>query len=304
LSYTAHPPIDDTVLAANTVVPATTAPDILTVDNLTVSYAKGSTALNSASLSLTQGQRMAIVGESGSGKSTLAMAIAGFLRQSDVAMWSGEITFEGRTQGPLQNHQVPSRTPGISMVFQDAMTSLDPVWTVGSQLTAVLRAAKKASRRQASTVAEEWLRRVGLNDTHRVMRARPYELSGGMRQRVMIALALCASPRLLIADEPTSALDASLSRATMDLLLELTESTGVSLVIVSHDIHLCLEYADSVTVMYRGDIVEQGSSREVARDPQHPYTQGLLGCVPTLAQSSADRLPTLGDFFLAAGGAR
>jgi peptide/nickel transport system ATP-binding protein len=197
--------------------------------------------------------------------------------------------------------RIPRNTAGISMVFQDAMTSLDPVWTVGSQLTSLLRTVEKCSRRAAKDRAREWLTKVGLTDTARVLKARPYELSGGMRQRVMMALALCSSPRLLIADEPTSALDASLSRTVMELMVELTEQAGTALLIVSHDLNLCLEYTDRVLVMYRSRIVEQGPSAEIQRDPQHPYTKALLSCIPTLESVNRDRLPTLSDFLTPAG---
>lgn len=275
---------------------------LLEVRDFSVDYAAGTRAINGANLDIRPGERVAIVGESGSGKTTLALAVAGFLRADDLAAVEGTITFEGREQTPAQAHRIPSRTPGISMVFQDAMTSLDPVWSIGSQLRAVLKADGSTPRRELDAAARDWLIRVGLHDTERVMKSRPYELSGGMRQRVMIALSLCASPRLLIADEPTSALDASLARGTMDLLVELVEATGVSLLIVSHDIHLCLEYADSLVVMYRGDVVEQGPSRRLAEQAEHPYTQGLLHCVPTLENAGSEELPTLASFMAAAGG--
>jgi ABC-type dipeptide/oligopeptide/nickel transport system ATPase component len=182
------------------------------------------------------------------------------------------------------------------MVFQDAMTSLDPVWRIGSQMRAVLHGNGRYSARQALDQARHWLSRVGLHDTERVMNARPYELSGGMRQRVMIALALCGDPKLIIADEPTSALDASVSRATMDLLLELVTDFGTSLLIVSHDIHLCMEYSDRTMVMYQGDIVEQGPSSELALSATHPYAVGLLACIPSFESRHLRRLPTLRDF--------
>ena len=141
-----------------------------------------------------------------------------------------------------------------------------------------------------------WLEKVGLTDIERVLRSRPYELSGGMRQRVMTALALCGSPKLLIADEPTSALDASLARGAMELLQELTLEQGSALLIVSHDIKLCLEFSDTMLVMYHGELVEQRSTATILGAAEHPYTRGLLSCVPTLANRSAKRLPTLADF--------
>ena len=174
------------------------------------------------------------------------------------------------------------------------MTSLDPVWTVGSQLAAVIRNNARCGRRETRERAAEWLRRVGLHDVRRVLAARPYELSGGMRQRVMIAIALSARPRLLIADEPTSALDATLSGELMELLVGLTDELGAALLMVSHDIALCQAYTDRTLVMYRGRAVERGPSATLARTATHPYTRGLIACIPRLENADADRLPTMG----------
>jgi peptide/nickel transport system ATP-binding protein len=269
---------------------------LLEVADLSVRYQGApAPAVRSATFTIGRGERVALVGESGSGKSTLGLAVAGFLTAPGVAVTAQRIAFDGAPVARPEGSRIPVRTPGISMVFQDAMTSLDPVATVGSQLRTVLGAVERVSRRAAVAQAEEWLRRVGLTDTRRVMRARPYELSGGMRQRVMIALALCGRPRLVIADEPTSALDASLAKATMELLLELSRDLGTSLLIVSHDIHLCAEYSDRMFVMYRGEIVEQLRSSTALADARHPYSAGLLQCVPTLADAHRETLPTLDE---------
>ncbi|WP_353807650.1 ABC transporter ATP-binding protein [Agromyces sp. SYSU T00194] len=273
----------------------------LVVDGLTVRYGgpTGPAALDDVSFTLEQGSRVALVGESGSGKTTLALAIGGFLTTSTVDVQSGRFEFEGRALSarPSGPSPLPKRIPGIAMVFQDAMTSLDPTWTIGSQLRAVLRGNEKASRKALDARAAEWLRKVRLDDTDRVLAARPYELSGGMRQRVMMALALCGDPRLIIADEPTSALDASLARSTMDLLLELTEERGASLLLVSHDIQLCREFTERMLVMYHGRMVDNVDSDAADREAQHPYTKGLLRCVPTLDSVDSPRLPTLTDYF-------
>lgn len=275
--------------------------DLLRVQDLTVTYGgpRGAVAVRDVSFAVARGERIALVGESGSGKTTLAMAVAGFL-PPEAHVTATAMDFAGRSIRERRPGRLPQRTPGMAMVFQDAMTSLDPVWSVGSQLLAVLRGSGRTSRQEAVALARDWLRRVGLPDADRVMRARPYELSGGMRQRVMMALALCGQPDLLIADEPTSALDASLARATMDLLLELTSTTRTSLLVVSHDIHLCLDYADRTFVMYHGDLVEQAPSADLATHARHPYTRGLLQCVPTLADVDRDHLPTL-DAVMAQG---
>lgn len=277
--------------------PDPTTGQLVGVRGLTVSYPGNldHPAVADVSFHIERGKRVALVGESGSGKTTLAMAIAGFLPPAAV-ITADTLTFDGAELQGRRRRRIPQRTPGISMIFQDAMTSLDPVWTVGSQLTSLVRSTTAVSRRQAADDARSWLTRVGLTDTHRVMKARPYELSGGMRQRVMMALALCSSPSLLIADEPTSALDASLSRGVMDLIVELTESCGTSLLIVTHDLTLSLEFADEIMVMYRGRLVERQAASTIAEHPSHPYTKGLLACIPTLDSVDTRRLPTLADF--------
>jgi ABC-type dipeptide/oligopeptide/nickel transport system ATPase component len=263
-------------------------------------------AVRGASFDLFPGQRAAIVGESGSGKTTLGMAIAGFLRPGTARVTADVLEFDGVAQLPLraqrQRGPLPRRIPGLSMVFQDAMTSLDPVSTVGSQLVAVLRTQEGIGRAEAREQARSWLARVGLTDTERVLRSRSYELSGGMRQRVMIALALCCRPKLLIADEPTSALDASLAVATMELLVELTDESGAALLMVTHDINLCLRYSHQVFVMNGGEIVERGSPAELRAGARHPYTTGLLQCVPTLDSWDVDELPTMAEAAAGAGG--
>ncbi|MFT4011532.1 MAG: ABC transporter ATP-binding protein [Nocardioidaceae bacterium] len=264
---------------------------LLDARDVKVTYG-GFTAVHGATLTIQPGERVALVGESGSGKTTLAMAVAGLLPATSTGVTSSTLTFDGEPVTPSRGRISPVSS-GLSVVFQDAMTSLDPVWRVESQLTAVLRGRLGLSRRQARPAALDWLRKVGFTDPERVMRARPYELSGGMRQRVMIAIAVCGRPRLLIADEPTSALDATLARATMELLVDLTEDAGAALLMVTHDLHLCLEYADKVCVMRHGDIVETLSAELAESTATHPYTRGLLACVPTLDSVDLHRLPTL-----------
>ncbi|GAA2234680.1 ABC transporter ATP-binding protein [Herbiconiux moechotypicola] len=272
------------------------ASTVLAVDALSVTYGSGESAhraVDSATFRIAHGERVALVGESGSGKTTLALAIAGFLLGDAVTIDYAGLELGGE---PLRRGSVkglPQKTPGITMVFQDAMTSLDPVWTIGSQLAAVLRGAEGLRRSQVRERSEHWLRMVGLHDTERVLGARPYELSGGMRQRAMLAIALCSRPRLLIADEPTSALDASLAREIMDLMVDLTEDFGTSVLVVSHDIHLCQEYADRILVMLGGVIVDDVPAAEAAARATHPYTKGLIECVPTLESAGLDELPTL-----------
>jgi ABC-type glutathione transport system ATPase component len=290
--------------SAHLVPPASTPVDFdqqprtLEVRELSVVYGDpetGHRAVNRVSFGVARGERVAIVGESGSGKTTLALAIAGFLIGEGAHLDYDAVEFGGTSLHPIVNKGLPVKTPGITMVFQDAMTSLDPVWTIGSQLGAVLRKAEGLSRSKVAARMEYWLHRVGLSDTDRVLNARPYELSGGMRQRAMLAIALCSRPILLIADEPTSALDASLAREIMDLMVELTEDFGTSLLVVSHDIHLCQEYADRIVVMLNGDMVDDVSAARIEQDATHPYTRGLVECVPTLESADLDELPTLAE---------
>ncbi len=269
---------------------------ILTVEGLLVSYVgpqERVAALRDIDLTLDAGEHVAIVGESGSGKSTLALAIAGLLTGPHVECRARRIEFNGQPINLAHRSRLPRMSPGVAMVFQDAMTSLDPVWTIESQLLAVITGNGNLRRAQARDQAGGWLRRVGLSDTERVLRARPYELSGGMQQRVMIAIALCAEPKLLIADEPTSAIDAVMSRELMELLFELGNDLGTTILMVSHDIALCREYADRIVIMNEGRIVEQHSSATLEQNARHPYTIGLLRCVPTLNSIGLDQLPTM-----------
>jgi ABC-type dipeptide/oligopeptide/nickel transport system ATPase component len=254
-------------------------------------------AVRDVSFSVDRGECVALVGESGSGKSNICLAIGGFLAADNVRMSCDRMTLGGVSlDRSVRRSLIPRFTPGIAMIFQDAMTSLDPVWTVRSQLHAVLRAADKIPRGKRDEAARQWLARVGLTDTRRVLGARPYELSGGMRQRVMLALALAGNPGLVIADEPTSALDASLSRDVMELMIELTATNGIALLLVTHDIKLCEEYSNRTLVMYRGRLVEEIESPLLTTAARHRYTQGLVGCVPSLEDASRDALPTIGDW--------
>jgi oligopeptide/dipeptide ABC transporter ATP-binding protein len=269
---------------------------LLDVRGLTVGYAtRGGmvTAVDDVSFTIGHGERVALVGESGSGKTATCLAIAGFMGQSSATVLADQIVFDGVDVMARTSSRIPTRVPRLAMVFQDASSSLDPVWTIGSQLCNVIRSTQGVSREGARELAGDWLRKVGLLDTDRVLSSRPFELSGGMRQRAMIAIALSGTPQLLIADEPTSALDASLSRDAMSLLVDLTTEFGAGLLLVSHDIHLCEEFADRMLVMYGGRIVEEGRSRDLAHAAEHPYTQALLRSVPTLNSADLDELPTI-----------
>ncbi|WP_353807737.1 ABC transporter ATP-binding protein [Agromyces sp. SYSU T00194] len=272
---------------------------LLEVRDLGVTFESGAVqAVTRADVEVRAGERVAIVGESGSGKSTTCAAIGGFVTEPGSHVSASTLRFEDRDLLRRRTSRIPRQTPGIAMMFQDAMTSLDAVWTVGSQLEAVLGNQLKLRGKARRREAEAWLRRVGLHDVDRVMRSRPYELSGGMRQRVMLAIALCGRPRLLIADEPTSALDASRSVEMMRLMIELASTTGAAVLIVTHDIRLCQSFADRVIVMYQGCVVEDIPADRLM-DASHPYTRALVECVPSLDNHDADLLPTIDGMALA-----
>ena len=269
---------------------------LLVVEGLSVRFHTSGgwlSAVDDVSFSVGRGERVALVGESGSGKTGTCLAVAGFLTQPNVEISARRVSFDGLDLSRRARSRLPRRVPGLAMIFQDASTSLDPVWTIGSQLREVIRATQGLNRRQVAARAVEWLHKVGLSDTERVLASRPYELSGGMRQRAMIALALSGTPRLLIADEPTSALDASLSREAMELLVQLTSEFDTGLLMVSHDIRLCQEFADRMLVMYGGRIVEEGAAADLEREASHPYTKALLRSVPTLESATLEELPTI-----------
>ncbi|CAM3465894.1 ABC transporter ATP-binding protein [Occultella aeris] len=271
------------------------AANAVEVEDLSVRYRTADgwfTAVSDFSLTVSSGQRVAIVGESGSGKSSVCMALAGLLPLgAAVEATTARIIETDLTARPTR--AIPYQVPGVSVVFQNAMNALDPVWTVGSQLGTAIRGRGATSRARARVLAGEWLERVGIRDPARVLRARPYELSGGMRQRVMIAIALCSQPELLIADEPTSALDVTLSVDLLELITSLTADLGTTLLMITHDIGLCRAYSDRVVVMHRGRVVEQGDTEQVLAAPSADYTAALLACAPSLAQLNDHRLTTM-----------
>lgn len=269
---------------------------VLAVDGLQVDYnVNGSLAraVSAFTLEVRAGERVAVVGESGSGKTTACMAIAGLLPEEAVV--SADVLRVGAV-GVLDRRQlaVPRRVAGVAVVFQNAMTALDPVWTVESQLAAVIREARPGiSRGDVRSEAHDWVEKVGIRDAGRVLRSRPYQLSGGMRQRIMLAIAMSASPMLLIADEPTSALDMTLARDLMDLMIQLTDDMGTALLMITHNIGLCRTYTDWTVVMHQGLIVEQGPSGRVTVEPAEEYSKRLVACAPSFENMDSARLPTM-----------
>ncbi len=227
-----------------------------------------------------KGETLCIVGESGCGKSVTSLSLLGLLGRGGFVK-EGEVWFEGKNLLEMEERELDRiRGNRISMIFQDPLTSLNPVFTVGNQITESIRRHMPVSKEEAWERAERLLARVGMPDAHKAMKKYPHTLSGGMRQRVMIAMALCCDPVLLIADEPTTALDVTIQAQIMRLLKELRKETGMSLILITHDIGLVAGMADRVAVMYAGQIIESALVEELFAVPAHPYTRALLACVP------------------------
>jgi peptide/nickel transport system ATP-binding protein len=251
-------------------------------------------AVDGVSFTVGSGEVVAIVGESGSGKSVTAMTLMGLTRGPN-ARFAGSAKFEGNeliTASEAELQRV--RGAAIAMVFQDPMSSLDPVYRIGDQIVEQIRVHNRdVSKAQALDRAIELMERVGIPHASRRARSYPHEFSGGMRQRVMIAMALSCSPRLLIADEPTTALDVTIQAQILDELRQLRAETGAGIILVTHDLGVVADIADRIVVMYSGRVVEQGTLDELFYDPQHPYTWGLLGSITRLDRDRSQRLPAI-----------
>jgi oligopeptide transport system ATP-binding protein len=266
---------------------------LLEIRELTVDFAppRALRAVDRVELTVEPRERLAVVGESGSGKSQLLLACTGLLAANGRA--GGSVRFDGRELLGDEPAAAAARGRGIGFVFQDASGSLTPHRRIGDQLAEAAMAASGISRRQALAEAVAMLGRVRLADAARRLTQFPHELSGGMRQRVAIALALMAKPRILFADEPTTALDVTLQAEVMALLAELCRDFDMALLLVTHDLGVVAALADRIAVMYAGRIVEEGSAATLLSRPAHPYTAGLLGAVPTLAVAGNADLATI-----------
>jgi oligopeptide/dipeptide ABC transporter ATP-binding protein len=262
--------------------------NLLEVSDLTTSFQTGGgevTAIENVSFSLQAGEILGIVGESGSGKSVTALAIMGLLPTPPARILGGRIRFEGHDLLTLSDRAMQRlRGPGIAMVFQEPMTSLNPVFTIGEQIMETIRAHESLSQKDSFTRAVEMLEKVGIPSASTRMTDYPHQLSGGQRQRVMLAIALVCRPKLLIADEPTTALDVTIQAQILDLLMDLRDEFGMAIIMITHNMGVIAETADRVLVMYAGRTVEQAPVSRLFDHPLHPYTQGLLSCVPTLDQ--------------------
>jgi peptide/nickel transport system ATP-binding protein len=251
-------------------------------------------AVESVSLTLEQGKTLGIVGESGSGKSVLARSLMGLLPRRATAMISGQVLLQGKDLLGLAESQLrPLRGPAMAMIFQDPMTALNPVLRLSVQLTEPLSLHLKLDRQQARTKAIELLQAVGIPDAPTRIDQFPHQLSGGMRQRVVIAIALACSPALLIADEPTTALDVTVQKQILDLLSDLQRVHQMGMILITHDLGVVATRADHIAVMYAGRIVEQAPVRELFRNHQHPYTEALLKSIPRLSDPSHTRLQAI-----------
>ena len=250
-------------------------------------------ALENISLSVAAGEILCVVGESGCGKSVTAMALMGLLPPGAADIPGGTLVFDGQTYD-LTRESIPSDLRGdrMAMIFQEPMTSLNPAFRIGNQIAESVQRHQGCSRKAALHRALEMLRRVGLPSPERQLDRYPHQLSGGQRQRVMIAMALANDPSLLIADEPTTALDVTIQAQILDLIRDLQRDTGMGTIMITHDLGVVAEIADTVAVMYGGQVVERGPMAEVFENPQHPYTIGLMASVPRLHGPRA-RLTTI-----------
>jgi peptide/nickel transport system ATP-binding protein len=272
-------------------------PPLLEVSDLQVSFTTEDgvvRAVDGVSFTVAPGEIVAIVGESGSGKSVTAMTLMGLTRGPN-ARFDGSAHFDGTELVRASNQELRKiRGAGIAMVFQDPMSSLDPVYRVGAQIVEQIRVHEDhITKAQAMDRAVNLMERVGIPRAEDRLRSYPHEFSGGMRQRVMIAMALSNSPKLLIADEPTTALDVTIQAQILDELRQLRNETGAGVILVTHDLGVVADIADRVIVMYAGRMVEQGTLDEIFYDPQHPYTWGLLGSITRIDADRSQRLPAI-----------
>lgn len=268
---------------------------LLSVENLRISFHardRVTEAVKGVSFSLEAGRTLAIVGESGSGKSVTALSLTRLLPEPPACRVAGAIRYGGRDILALGRRELQAlRGKEIAYVFQEPSSSLNPVFTVGDQIAeAVELHLPEVSDRRAHVVKA--LEQVGITDAAKRYDAYPHELSGGMQQRVMIAMALACRPRILVADEPTTALDVTIQKQIIDLLRELRTSAGMGVILITHNFGIVQGFADEVAVMYRGHIVEHGPTEEILRRPQHPYTRALIACIPRLGAGQR-RLATI-----------
>lgn len=260
--------------------------DLLSIRNLRIQFRRFASppvdAVRGVDLQMKSGESIAVVGESGSGKSAMALSLARLLPEPTAQISADEMRIAGHEVLNLSESQLRKiRGSEIAYVFQEPTTSLNPVLTVRTQISEALSLHRPEMKDRDAEIVS-WLYKVGISEPEKRLRSYPHELSGGMQQRVMIAMALCCHPKLLVADEPTTALDVTIQKQIMDLLAELRTSLNMSLMLITHNLGIVKNVADRILVMFRGQIVEQGPTESVLSSPQHPYTQALLDCVPRM----------------------
>ena len=277
-------------VASRTEASTALASQVLEIDKLQTHFftpAGVVKAVNGVSYSVGRGETLGVVGESGCGKSVTALSVMRLVANPPGRIVGGAIRLEGKDLLKLSEPQMEDvRGNEISMIFQEPMTSLNPLYTVGRQIAEAIRLHEGLSRKDALDKAVEMLRRVSIPEPERRAHAYPHQMSGGMRQRVMIAMALSCNPKVLIADEPTTALDVTIQAQILDLMRDLQETTGTAIVLITHDMGVVAENADRVVVMYAGEKVEEARSEALFETPGHPYTKGLLGSIPHLDEAA------------------
>ena len=247
-------------------------------------------ALNGVSFTMNQGDVLGVVGESGSGKSVTAYSVMG-LTAYPGKLVGGKVWFNGHEIENMKEKDFRKiRGNEVSIIFQDPMTSLNPVYTIGNQIVEVIRLHTDKNKAEAWARAKELLELVGINEPDRRLKQYPHELSGGMRQRVMIAIALACEPKLLIADEPTTALDVTIQAQILELMNDLRHKLGMSIIMITHDLGVVAQMCEKIAVMYAGHIVEYGTTDEIFYNPQHEYTKGLINSIPKLNAEEKERL--------------
>jgi len=270
--------------------------NLLEVNHLQTSFSKDNVNTNytsDVSFTVQEGETVGIVGESGCGKSVTALSIMQLLAKNG-SVTGGNILFEGKKLLELNEKEMDDiRGDQISMIFQDTMSSLNPVFTIGNQIMEAIKIHQKVDKKTARVNAIELLRKVGLPQPEKMMKEYSFMLSGGMRQRAMIAMALSCNPKLLIADEPTTALDVTIQAQIVQLLKDLREEYKMAIILITHDMGLIAEMADSVIVMYAGEIVEKTDVYTLFEQPGHPYTKALLGSIPKVTDTSAKKLASI-----------
>lgn len=261
---------------------------ILTVENLAVAFRKEGRSLRvveDVSFVVKPGETLGIVGESGCGKSVTVLSVMGLLPKGTGRIEQGIVQFAGKNLAEFDDEQFARiRGKEIAMIFQDPMTSLNPVFTIGNQILEIIMEHTDMNKKQAYQHGVNMLKKVGIPRAEEVMKEYPHQLSGGMRQRVVIAIAMSCSPKLLIADEPTTALDVTIQAQILDLMQELKKEAETSIIMITHDLGVVAEICDRVLVMYAGKVVEEADVRSIFRNPHHPYTIDLMNSIPSLTE--------------------